>query len=303
MLILRKYLETCGCEPDLIALIRVIARQMETIRKAFLENQTFEKTQNPSGELQTQMDVWADEHLIKVIGESGLVRELASEEQADIVRFENSRTEYCVVMDPLDGSSLISTNLAVGTIVGIYDSGGVLQPGSKLRAAFYTLFGPLTVLVVSVGKGVQSFAWDQENEHYLLLRTGITVPEGKQYGTGGLRKEWLPEHIKVIDYFDENGFKIRYSGSFVADCHQLLTYGGIYTYPGSKKNPDGKLRLLFEANPLGFIITQAGGRITDGKRNILDIVPEKQHQTTPIYIGSKGIIEKIEEIFSSSSIF
>ena len=300
MLIVRRYLESCGCEPDLVELIRLIARQMETIRKAFLENQTFERTLNPSGELQTQMDTWADEHLIKVVGNSGLVRELASEEQPDIIRFDNSRTDYCMVMDPLDGSSLISTNLAVGTIVGIYEGGGVLQPGSKLRAAFYTLFGPLTVLVVSVGKGVQSFAWDQENEHYLLLRTGISIPEGKQYGTGGLRMEWLPEHVRVIDYFDQSGFKVRYSGSFVADCHQLLTYGGIYSYPGTTKNPEGKLRLLFEAIPLGFIITQAGGRITDGKRNILEIVPEKQHQTTPLYIGSKGIIEKIEEIYSSS---
>ncbi len=300
MVFLRKYLESCGCEPDLIALIRLISRQMDPIRKAFLDNQMYEHSLNASGELQAQMDTWADEHLIKVVGESGLVRELASEEQADIIRFENSRCEYCMVMDPLDGSSLISTNLAVGTIVGIYESGGVLQPGSKLRAAFYTLFGPLTVLVVSVGKGVQSFAWVPDSALYLVLKDSFSVPEGTQYGTGGVRNEWLPAHVKVIEYFDQQGFKIRYSGSFVADCHQLLVYGGIYTYPGTLKSPNGKLRLLFEANPLGYIITQAGGRITDGKRNILDIIPEKPHQKTPIYIGSKGIIEKIEEIYKIS---
>jgi len=298
MVYLRKYLEECGCDPDLIALIRLISRQMDPIRKAFLKNQMFEHSHNASGDIQTQMDTWADQQIIKVIGESGLVRELASEEQEDLVTFPDSKREYCMVMDPLDGSSLISTNLAVGTIIGIYEKGGVLQPGLALKAAFYTVFGPLTVLVVSVGKGVQSFAWDSETEHYLLLKDSFSIPEGKQYGSGGVKNEWMPAHQAVIDYFDEKGFKTRYSGAFVADCHQLLTYGGIYTYPALKKSKNGKLRLLFEANPLGFIITQAGGRISDGNRNILDVKPEKIHQKTPIYIGSKGIIEKIEEIYS-----
>lgn len=298
MVYLRKYLESCGCDPDLITLIRLISRQMDPIRRAFLKNQMYEYTRNASGELQAQMDTWADEHLIRVVGESGLVREIASEEQQDIIRFEESRREYCMVMDPLDGSSLISTNLAVGTIVGIYEMGGVMQPGSNLKAAFYTLFGPLTVLVISVGRGVQSFAWDPETEHYLMMRDTFSVPEGTQYGTGGTRNEWMPSHLKVLDYFDSEGFKIRYSGSFVADCHQLLVYGGIYTYPALKKSPQGKLRLLFEANPLGYIISHAGGKITDGCRNILDIQPEKIHQRTPIYIGSRGVVETIEKIYA-----
>lgn len=298
MVYLRKYLEACGCDPDLITLIRKISLEMEPIRRAFLKNQMYEHSLNESGELQAQMDTWADNHLIKIVGESGLVRELASEEQTDIICFENSRRNYCMVMDPLDGSSLISTNLAVGTIVGIYEEGGVLQPGSQLKAAFYTLFGPLTVLVVSVGKGVQSFAWDPVSEHFLMLRDSFTVPEGLQYGTGGTMNEWLPPHVSVIEYFNENGFKIRYSGAFVADCHQLLVHGGIYTYPGTKKSPNGKLRLVFEANPLGYILTQAGGSITDGTRNILEIIPEKVHQKIPIYIGSSGIIKKIEEIYA-----
>lgn len=297
MVFLQKYLEACGCDPDLVQLIRLISRQMEPIRKAFLENQTYEHSVNASGELQAALDKWADAHLIKVIGESGYVREIASEEQEDIIRFENSRREYAMVMDPLDGSSLISTNLAVGTIVGIYESGGVLQKGSQLKAACYTLFGPLTVLVVSVGKGVQSFAWDPETEHYYLLKDHFAVPEGKIYGSGGVKNDFIPAHEEVIRYCDDHGFKTRYSGSFVADCHQLLVYGGIYTYPALKKSPKGKLRLLFEANPLGYIISQAGGAITDGYQSPLDIVPETVHQRTPIYIGSAGIIRKIEEIF------
>ncbi|MFH0966102.1 MAG: fructose-1,6-bisphosphatase, partial [Methanobacteriota archaeon] len=220
MVYLQKYLEACGCDPDLVQLIRLISRQMEPIRKAFLENQTYEHSTNASGELQAALDKWADAHLIRVIGESGYVREIASEEQEEVIRFENSRREYAMVMDPLDGSSLISTNLTVGTIVGIYENGGVLQKGSKLKAACYTLFGPLTVLVVTVGKGVQSFAWDSETEHYYLLKDHFRIPEGKMYGSGGIRKEWIPAHEKVINLFDAEGFKVRYSGSFVADCHQ-----------------------------------------------------------------------------------
>jgi fructose-1,6-bisphosphatase I len=301
MVYLQKYLEACGCDPDLIQLIRLISRQMEPIRKAFLENQTYEHSINASGELQAALDKWADAHLIKVIGESGYVREIASEEQEDIIRFENARREYSMVMDPLDGSSLISTNLTVGTIVGIFDHGSVLQKGNNLKAAFYTLFGPLTVLVVSVGKGVQSFAWDPETEHYYLLKDSFAIPEGKIYGSGGTRKEWTSTHEKVIEYFDDEGFKVRYSGSFVADCHQLLVYGGIYTYPASKKSPAGKLRLLFEAIPLGYIMSQAGGAVTDGHRDLLDVQPDHIHQRTPIYIGSAGVIRKIEEIFLNQS--
>ena len=298
MVYLKEYLESCGCDPDLVQLIRLISRQMGPIHNAFLENQTYEHTVNESGDLQAALDKWADAHLIKVIGESDLVSEIASEEQKDIIRFPNARRSYAMVMDPLDGSSLIPTNLAVGTIIGIYDGGGVLQKGRNLKAAFYTLFGPLTVLVISVGKGVQSFAWDRQTEHYLLLKDQFMIPEGTQYGTGGVRNEWVPAHVNVIKYFDDQGFKIRYSGSFVADCHQLLVYGGIYSYPALKTKPYGKLRLLFEANPLGYIIEQAGGSITDGKRNILDVLPDKVHQKTPIYIGSKGIINNIEKIFS-----
>ncbi|HWQ68325.1 MAG TPA: class 1 fructose-bisphosphatase [Methanospirillum sp.] len=298
MVYLNKWLESCGCDPELIQLIRLISRQMEPIRKAFLDNQTYEHTTNASGEKQAALDMWADAHLIRVIGESGLVREIASEEQEDLIRFEHAHREYAVVMDPLDGSSLISTNLAVGTIVGIFDGGGVLQPGYNLKAALYTLFGPLTVLVVSVGAGVQSFAWDPESEHYLLLRDHFSVPEGKQYGSGGTRHEWLPEHQKVIEHCDDQGFKIRYSGAFVADCHQLLVYGGLYTYPASKKSPNGKLRLLFEAFPLGYILWQAGGAITDGYRDLLEVVPDTIHQRTPIYIGSKGLISTIRDIYA-----
>ena len=126
------------------------------------------------------------------------------------------------------------------------------------------------------------------------------MPEGTQYGCGGTKREWTPEHLKVLDYFDEHGFKVRYSGSFVADCHQLLTYGGIYSYPALIGKPKGKLRLLFEVNPLGYIISQAGGAVTDGYQDTLAIMPEQIHERTPVYIGSKGLIDDIKSIYKDT---
>jgi fructose-1,6-bisphosphatase I len=293
---LSAYLKHARCHADLAALILCIANQALPIRDAFSSNQMTKSTKNASGEIQAGMDVWADRHLIDYIGKTRLVRELASEEQDDIIVFPDATGSYSVVMDPLDGSSLIATNLSVGTIIGIY-TGSLLKKGEDLTAALYLLYGPMTELVISIGDGVHSFVLDEKTAEYQLFHEHITIPEGTQYGSGGIRREWIPAHIRVLEYFDEHNFKVRYSGSFVADCHQLLTYGGIYTYPALEKKPQGKLRLLFEVNPLGYIITQAGGAVTDGYRNTLTIVPEKIHQKSPVYIGSKGVIQAIEEIY------
>ncbi len=293
---LEEYLIWCDLPSDVISLICQFANEAEAIRRAFLKNQTYCSGRNASGEQQAAMDTWADGYLVNLFSRSGLVRELASEEQEDIIRFSEASGTIAVVMDPLDGSSLIQTNLAVGSIIGIYADGDVFQKGRDMTAALYTLYGPMTVLVVCGGKGVRSFAIDPENGEFVVLCYDIRIPEGLQYGTGGLRNEWTPEHTAVIRHCNDKGYKIRYSGSFVADVHQILTYGGFYSYPALKGKPNGKLRLLFEANPLGFIVTQAGGAISDGKINPLDIIPSKHHQKTPIYIGSPGIIKTIEEI-------
>lgn len=296
---LSAYLKQERCHDDLIALILRIVNQALPIRSAFPSNQMARTTKNASGETQVSMDVWADLHLIDCIGKTGLVKELASEEQDEVILFD-AVGPYSVVMDPLDGSSLIATNLSVGTIIGIY-TGSLLRKGEELTAAFYLLYGSMTVLVLSVGNGVHSFILDERRKKFQIFHKNIVMPEGMQYGSGGTREEWTPAHIRVLEYFDEHHFKVRYSGSFVADCHQLLTYGGIYTYPALKKKPKGKLRLLFEINPLGYIITQAGGAVTDGYRNTLTIVPTQIHERTPVYIGSKGIIQDIEEIYRETS--
>ena len=295
MTTLKEYLDTTGCEQTLKDLIELIAAQAGPIRDAFITNQEYTDEENVYGETQIALDKWSDAHLLKVLEKSGLVKELASEEQPEIVEFEGAKAGYAVTMDPLDGSSLVQVNLAVGTIIGIYD-GKAMQEGENLLAAMYMLYGPMTTLTVTVKEGVHIFALNDENE-YVMIEKDIHIPEGKIYASGALKKDWLPKHKEFIEYLEGEGYKLRYSGSFVADVHQLLKYGGIFSYPAFAGHENGKLRLLFEANPLGFIITQAGGRISDGSQDILTITPEKLDHRVPIYIGSKGAVEKMEEMF------
>jgi fructose-1,6-bisphosphatase I len=295
MISLRQYLENTSCDEGLRDLIELIARQAIPIRNAFITNQRYVATTNISGEQQAAMDTWADAHITRVLRESGLVAELASEEQDEILVFPGATTAYAVVMDPLDGSSLIQTNLAVGTIVGIFGNGKVLQKGADLQAALYLLYGPMTTLTLTVGEGVVIFALNGEGE-YVLMEEGVTMPEGELYASGGLKKDWTEAHARFIDFVENKGFKLRYSGSFVADFHQILKYGGFYCYPALEGKPEGKLRLLFEGIPIGFIAHQAGGAISNGRGDLLEVVPEKPHQRTPIYVGSRGVIRKMEEL-------
>jgi len=296
---LSEYLDEKGCEQKLKELIVLITAQAAPIREAFINNQSYLDTTNESGEIQAGMDVWADSHITGVLKASGLVSGLASEEQEDVSTFRDSPGGYSIVMDPLDGSSLISVNLAVGTIIGIYEGVDLLQKGREMKAALYMLYGPLTVLTITTGNGVAIFNLDGDGV-FRLSEDNVRMPEGKLYGSGGLKPEWVDYHSKLISYLEDQGCKLRYTGSFVADFHQILKYGGVYCYPELTGKPQGKLRLLFEGNPIGFIAVQAGGAISNGRENMLDIRPEKIHQRTPIYVGSRWIIEKVEEYSKSA---
>lgn len=296
MTTLQEYLRAAGCEAGLQELIELLARQATPIREAFITHQSYAGSENVYGEQQAAMDTWADEQIIGAVRDSGLVRELSSEEQEEVLTFPDAKQDYAIVMDPMDGSSLIQTNLAVGTIIGIFGNGTVLQKGRNLKAALYMLYGPMTTLTLTLGAGVQIFAMDHEGV-YRLLEADVRMPEGNLYGTGGKRPEWTATHAAFITTVEEGGAKLRYTGSYVADFHQILKYGGIYCYPALKDKPKGKLRLMYEAVPVGFIAEQAGGAITDGTRNLLDVEPDDPHQRTPIYVGSAGMIRKVKEIF------
>jgi fructose-1,6-bisphosphatase I len=279
-------------DDDVKQVILRVSEVAKKISRGFATRQGVSDSSNIYGERQVAMDVWADELLISELRDSKLVRYLASEEQPDVLTFEGSTSDLGLTIDPLDGSSLIGVNLAVGTIVGIY-RGNVLSPGEGMLGAMYVLYGPLTTLTYCLRRGVHEFALDDQGE-FILQEEGVTIPEGKIYAPGALRRDYLPAHREFIEGLEAEGYKLRYSGCFVADVHQILHKGGVFTYPAFAGNERGKLRLLFEAIPMGFIVSQAGGAVSDGRRDLLTIKPEKVSQRVPVYIGGKKEITLIE---------
>lgn len=272
------------------------SEQAKTIKSGFLRSHDKAGTKNIYGEEQMALDKWADDVLINGLKRTGLARYIATEEQPDIIEIDNPKNEFGVVIDPLDGSSLIDVNLAVGTIIGIYP-GHVLSPGNTMIAAMYILYGPLTTLTLTTGNGVHDFVMDEKGAFNLAQRD-IKIPDGKLYAPGALRKDYLSRHAKFIESLEKDGYKLRFSGSFVADMHQILHKGGVFTYPGFKGKEKGKLRLLFEANPMGKIITEAGGAISNGRTDILSIKPVAIDELTPIYAGGKKEISLIEKFMA-----
>lgn len=284
------------CSNDLKILIQGIGHAAIEILNGFYGHQSVSTTMNVYGERQLAIDKWADEVLVSYIKESGLVRQVASEERPDICVIDEATGDLGVTLDPLDGSSLIGTNLSVGSIVGIY-RGSVLSPGCEMLCALYVLYGPMTTLTCTTRDGVNEYRLDRSG-CFVLQRENLAIPEGKTYSPGALRKDYLPTHRDFIEMLEKEGYKLRYSGSFVADVNLILRKGGVFSYPASREHSEGKLRLLFEANPMGFIVAQGGGRVSDGFRDTLSIEPQSISQRTPVYIGGKKEIALIEELNS-----
>jgi fructose-1,6-bisphosphatase I len=299
-MLLKDFLVSAGTEKNLMELILFLSTQAPVVRKGFLTTvrkiPVEEQTVNTFGEEQMALDMYADAVLIAGLKNSRLARYIATEEQHKIIEVENPKTEFGVVIDPLDGSSLIDVNLCVGTIIGIYP-GQVLEKGSRMIAALYFLYGPLTTLTFTTGKGVHEFALNESGE-FRLKHQDMKIPEGKIYSPGALRRDYLPPHAKWIEHLEQDGYKLRFSGCFVADVHQILHKGGVFTYPAFKGKEKGKLRLLYEANPMGKIIHEAGGAISNGTTDILQITPTAIEDRTPIYVGSKREIHLIEKFMS-----
>lgn len=296
---LKEFLEREGTEKNLSELILFLASRAPAIRRGFLvaggKAKDGGKTKNVYGEEQQPLDKYADSVFVDGIRESRLARYVATEEQETIVEVKDPKAQFGVVIDPLDGSSLIDVNLCVGTIIGIYP-GHVLAKGSTMVAAMYLLYGPLTSLTYTTGKGVHEFVMDESGE-FVLRQRDLKIPEGKVFAPGALRKDWLTPHTKWICQLEQDGYKLRFSGCFVADVHQILHKGGVFSYPGIKGKEKGKLRLLYEANPMGKILHEAGGAISNGKTDILGIVPSAHDDVTPIYAGGRKEIALIEKCF------
>ncbi|MDO3376980.1 class 1 fructose-bisphosphatase [Geoalkalibacter halelectricus] len=255
-------------------------------------------TSNLYGENQLALDVLSDRILRKRLIHSGVVANILSEESEEIIKVGNGG-KYSVAFDPLDGSSLVDVNLAVGTIVTIFEGEDLLQSGRNQVAAMYILYGPRTSLVYSTGRGVHEFAMNQLME-FTLTRENIQLkPSGNIYSPGGQRNLYTEGTEKYVSYLEEKGCKLRYSGGFVPDINQVLLKGsGIFLYPHLKNKPNGKLRLIFELNPMAYLIEQAGGKASTGRQSILDLKPNSIDDCAPIFIGCREDVEKAEEFIA-----
>lgn len=282
---------------------KIISRE---VNKAGITNILgFEGSTNIHGEAVKKLDIFADGQLISALERSLITCMVISEENDGVVKLGTRKGKYIVYLDPLDGSSNIDVNVSIGSIFSIYmrearfdptlREDDALQPGVKQVAAGYVLYGSSTTLCYTTGLGVSMFTLDPSIGEFILSDKQIQIPEhGSIYSINeGSYNSWpegLKKYIKYCQEEDEETnrpYSARYIGSMVADIHRTLIKGGIFIYPHSKRYPNGKLRLMYECNPLSFIIEQAGGMATNGKERIMEIQPEAIHQQTPIYIGSK----------------
>jgi len=272
-------------------------------------------SENVQGEVQKKLDIIANEVLIEANEWGGHLAAMASEEMDSIYVVPNRypQGEYLLLFDPLDGSSNIDVNVSIGTIFSVLkkqeDHPGVteqdfLQCGAKQVAAGYCIYGPQTTLVLTVGDGVAMFTLDREQGSFVLIQEDVKIPEDtKEFAINmSNMRHW---DAPVRRYIDEclagtegprgKDFNMRWVASMVADVHRILTRGGIFMYPWDKREPDkpGKLRLMYEANPMGWLVEQAGGAATNGKQRILDIQPAKLHERVSVILGSKNEVERV----------
>jgi fructose-1,6-bisphosphatase I len=278
-------------------------------------------TMNIQGEGQQRLDVYANEQFISALSAGGETCAIASEEEEGLLAIDNKvskNAKYIVCFDPLDGSSNIDVNVSIGSIFSIYRrtsfSGAVnekdyFQRGTEQVAAGYIIYGSSTMLVYTTGKGVNGFTLDPSIGEFCLSHPDMKCPKnGRIYSINEGNYVHFPDGVKqfikycqVEDAKTERPLSSRYIGSLVADFHRNLLKGGIFIYPSTLKSPKGKLRLLYECNPLAFIIEQAGGKATDGFRRILDIQPTSLHQRTPLFIGSADMVAMAGEFMTKHS--
>jgi fructose-1,6-bisphosphatase I len=297
---LRRHMWKAGVEKELRRLIWQIAVVGKYISAKIHEsNRKLAGFKNIYGDDQLSLDRSTDEILMNQLRSSGFVREYASEEQDEIIKIGSGSEKYVVTADPLDGSSLVDTNLAIGTIIGIHKESVFDTGRNTMVAALYITYGPLITMVYSAGKGAHEFVLNREGE-YVLSQDDIKLKEkGSIFSPGGLRHDWTPAHLKFIEQLEKDGYKLRYSGGFVPDINQvLIKKGGLFTYPALQKSPQGKLRLLFELQPMAYIMEQAGGQATDGREDILSLKVESFGQRSPIYIGSKTEVQMAQQFLS-----
>jgi len=262
-------------------------------------------SQNSGGEQQQKLDVLANIRFTRALSKGGEVCALISEETESFVDL-NNEGNYVIAIDPLDGSSNIDVNVSIGTIFSVYrrkspvgkpiQEQDILQSGEEQVAAGYILYGSSTMLVYTTGHGVNGFTYESTLGEYVLSHANMRIPEeGKIYSINEGGSNSFSKAVKdYVQYCKDSNYTARYIGSLVADFHRNLLKGGIYIYPATAKDTNGKLRLMYECNSLAFLVEQAGGTATDGNKRILEIKPKDLHQRTPFYVGSKKMVEKAQ---------
>jgi fructose-1,6-bisphosphatase I len=305
---------------DLSLAAKVIS--LEVNKAGLVDILGFTGDNNVHGEKVKKLDVFAHDMMVKAMDHGGHLCVMASEEEEDIIPIpkEFRIGKYVLLFDPLDGSSNIDANVSIGTIFSIYrrispegNPGTIedcLQPGIKQVAAGYIIYGSSTMLVYTAGAGVHGFTLDPAFGEFILSHPNIQTPKkSKIYSINeGNYLYWHPGLKKYIKYLQDEDkdsdrpYSARYIGSMVADIHRNLLYGGIFMYPADSRNPNGKLRLQYECNPMSFIVEQAGGRATNGKQRIMEIKPEKLHQRVPVFIGSEEDVKKLEQYMAEAEV-
>jgi fructose-1,6-bisphosphatase I len=299
--------ELSGLLYDLALAAKMIANKVRSAGLADILGATDDI--NVQGETQQKLDVIANEIIVKAVDHGGRLCALASEEEPGIIQIPDNFKcgKYCLLFDPLDGSSNIDVNVPVGTIFSVVrkitrgargEMEDMLQPGRRQVAAGYVIYGSSTMLVYTTGQGAHGFTLDPSIGEFLLSHPDIRIPNTGRYLSvnDSYERLWTDDVRALMRRYrgldgDRTAMSVRYVGSLVADFHRNLLGGGLFAYPPNQKNQKGKLRLLYEANPLAFIVEQAGGAAIDGTRRVLDVDPTDLHQRTPLYIGSKGDVD------------
>lgn len=300
---------------DLLSVLNSLSESFKSIYseiKKYNSNSTSNSTFTPnnnicntnsSGDIQNKLDIIANNIIISYLEKSKNVSIIASEENEHAIVFEKANKNYAVVFDPLDGSSNIDCNLPLGTIFGIYEIkdkigypsvNEILRPGKELLVSGYALYSTSCILVLSIGTSVNSFTLDKNKNEFISTQQNMKMKSKKYYSVNDSNSNnWTQYTQQFINKLKTNKYTNRYVGCMVADIHRTLLYGGIFCYPADKNSGQGKLRLLYECNPMAHIIQNAGGFATDGIQNILNIYPDRLHQKTGIFVGDIELISKL----------
>ncbi|SIS18577.1 class 1 fructose-bisphosphatase [Natronorubrum thiooxidans] len=283
-------------DPVIEDVIATISRSATEIRQGLIGRRGTVDEENPSGETQVEADVWADDLLAERLAAIDGVGQYASEERAEIHDCggdpDTESDTYAVALDPLDGSSNLKSNNSMGTIFGVYDA-ALPASGEAIVAAGYILYGPITTMVLATDETVSEY--ELTGGERTLVQRDVTLPDDPDvYGFGGRVPNW-PDDFEAYAREIESELKLRYGGAMIGDVNQVLTYGGVFAYPGLEDRPEGKLRLQFEGNPIGYIIERAGGRSSNGQQSLLTVAPGELHDRTPVHVGNTALIERLED--------